>query len=154
MSVLDKLLKKKSIRIIDEPSTRKLSELKKVTSLKVSPRGRLSVPKVLFNSLCESACRPSHFLPLIDEETNELMLYLMDEREMLSEESTKNSAKKILFYQSNTGDSPSNPSTAYFEIGPQLRVLKQLDENSKGFMLKFRNEENGKVLVLELNSKF
>jgi hypothetical protein len=153
MSTLDKLLKR-GLKVMNESSARQLTALEKVKSLKVSSRGRLSVPKIVMETYGFS--KFTHFLPLLQDEPRELWLYLLDENELRERHELKIGPKKILFYQAPSSSSPDNSSTAYFEIGPQLKHLKVIDGTKKGtgFMLNFRIEEDNKVLVLELDKKF
>lgn len=127
-------------------SVRKLNKVEEVKSLKVSPRGRLSVPKIVMQFYKLTLFR--HFLTLEKEEPRELCLVLLTDKELKDQPNIKSGVKRILHYDKTAID---EGTTSYLELGPQLKKLGLLD--GKGFMLNFRVEDN-EVIILELSKKF
>lgn len=149
MDKLDQLLKQ-GFGLTDSKIVRKLKSVTEVKGLKISPRGRLSVPKIIMQSF--ELYKYSHYLPLVRENPRELCLYLMDDNELVARENIKAGIKQFLLYKPELKDDPNYcGTTSYFELGPQFKSLKMLDK--KGFILNFRVEDN-KVIILSLDKKY
>jgi hypothetical protein len=158
-----KKLKDEGLIIMSDKSVRTLPRGKKIHFLKISPKGRLSVPKIVM-AVVEELHRYTCFVPLRrnDHSGNaiELVLYLMDDEEATRRERDEGlrGIKRIGRYEPDAKD----PTTSYFELGTQLKELGLLSHNSNtneespqqksvGFMIGFKSEK--KKIILELDRK-
>lgn len=149
---MDKLeqLFKQGFDLADSRIVRKLKSVSEVKGLKISPRGRLSVPKIIMQHY--ELYMYSYYLPLVRDNPRELCLYLMDEEELSARDNIKAGIKQFLLYQPELKkDQNYKGTTSYFELGPQFKSLNMLDK--KGFILNFRVEDN-KVIILSLDKKY
>ncbi len=160
-------LKAEGLIIMGDKSVRTLPKGKKVHFLKVSPKGRLSVPKIIME-IVEGSHRYTCFVPLRRNDNSgkaiELVLYLMDDEEASRRERDEGlrGIKRIGRYEPES----KGPTTSYFELGTQFRELDEsvqpIDDHPanqtdkphttpKGFMIGFTPEK--KKIVLKLNNK-
>ena len=158
-----KKLKDEGLIVMGDKSVRTLPKGKKVHFLKVSPKGRLSVPKSVMEEV-EGSDRYTCFVPLRrnDQSGNaiELVLYLMDDDEasMRERDEGLRGIKRIGRYEPEA----KGPTTSYFELGTQFKELYSLDDHpdaqteeprqkSTGFMIGFKPEK--KKITLDLSKK-
>lgn len=147
---LDKLLKEEGLQPMTEKSPRNFSKSKKIESLVISRKGRLSIPVSIWKK--NNFSDFTEFLPLEKKNHDEhkLYLYLMTSAKRRELESQhQDGIKQINHYTSSNGEK----STRYFELRNQLVKLKIITNPQSGPNFKVRKFEiKDNLIILDINS--